>query len=44
MAKNLILSPILAQIWAPDIFFVGFTSTSRYTLFQATMLCILKEK
>ena len=38
MAKNLIWGLILtrlAQIWVPIIFFVGFTSTSSYTLFQA---------
>ena len=34
MAKNLILGTILprsAQIWAPKIFFLNFTSTSSYT-------------
>ena len=33
MAKNLILGTILprsAQIWAPKIFFLNFTSTSSY--------------
>ena len=34
MAKNLILGKILprsAQIWAPKLFFLNFTSTSSYT-------------
>ena len=33
----------LAQIWASKIFLAGFTSTSSQTLFQAIILCNLKE-
>ena len=46
MAKKLILGPILAsltQIWAAKFFFVDFTSASIYILFQAIILCNLKE-
>ena len=45
MTKNLTLDTILAnlaQIWAP-ILFIGVISTSSYKLFQAIILCILKE-
>ena len=44
--KKLILGPILAsltQIWAAKFFFVDFTSASIYILFQAIILCNLKE-
>ena len=43
MAKVLISYPVLAclaQIWAPKICFVDFSSTSNQTLFQAIILCI----
>ena len=46
MAKKLILDPILAsltQIWAVNFFFLDFTSASIYILFQAIILCNLKE-
>ena len=46
MAKNLILGPILAhltQILAPQVFFVGFTSTRRWTLSQAIIVCNFKK-
>ena len=42
MAKNLILGPILAglaQMWTHKIYFVGFTSTSSWILFQTIILC-----
>ena len=46
MAENLILDPILAhlaEIWALSFFFVSFISTSGKTLFQAIIVCNLKE-
>ena len=44
--RKLILGQILAnfaQIWAPQIYFMRFTSTNNYTLFQATILCNFQE-
>ena len=38
LVSGLILTP-LAQIWFPKFFFVGFTSTKRYTLLQAITVC-----
>ena len=35
--------PIFAQIWSPKFFLVGFTSTRCYKLFQAIIVCYLKE-
>ena len=46
MVKNLIFDLILAhlaQIWIPQIFIVNFTSASIYPLFEAIILCKLKE-
>ena len=46
MAKNMILDPILAhlaEIWAISFFFVSFICTSGKTLFQAIIVCNLKE-
>ena len=45
-AENLILDPILAhlaEIWTPSFFLVSFISTNSKTLFQAIILCNLKE-
>ena len=46
MGKKPDSGPILArlpQIWALKHFFVSFTSTSRYILFQANILRNLKK-
>ena len=45
-AKNLILGPMfacLAQIWAPEIYSKGFTSTNSQILFQAIIYAISKK-
>ena len=45
LTKNQMLGPILGrlvQIWAPN-FFLSFTSTSNYTLFQAIILSNWKD-
>ena len=39
MTKNLILRQILAQLWAPKIYVLSFTSTRSQTLFQAIIVC-----
>ena len=44
--KNLILGPIFGQfvhIWALKKFFVGFTLTNSFTLFQAIIQCNFQE-
>ena len=46
MVKNLISGPILTrlvQIWVHQFFFVNFTSSGSKALFQAIILCNLKE-
>ena len=35
--------PVLAQIWSPKIFFVGFTSTRCYTLLGTIIVRNLKD-
>ena len=47
MAKNLIsgliLIRLLAQVWAPEVFFVTFITIRYQALLQAIIVCIFKE-